>query len=244
MWGDNEYLQEARLNDQLTIARLTAENDALRAQLRSKDDMLQSLQMAILDIPSGNSVSVQHPKRGSHITRSDRFDVNMVGFAANDRLTKAVALRYGNKPLVLQTPCVLVPFGMSCWPPGAEHPRRSVQLCLAYDQDFGARMRKLDQRAREEGGEDTTYMSFIKETSHGITMRVNVPADDAPDSVVAFDSSRTRISVGECLSPGAIIVAIIRCNGMWHTQAKCGLSWTMVQVRHESRGLDSYSFKE
>jgi hypothetical protein len=242
MWAyDSDYLQEARLNDQLTIARLTAENEALRAQLRSKDAMLQSLQMAILDIPSDDKKEVSNKQR-VHVTRSDRFDVDLIEFAANGRLTKAVALKYGDRPLVLQTPCVLVPFGVSCWPPGAEHPRRSVQLCLAYDPDFGARMRKMDKRAMDEGG--STYMSFIKETSHGVTMRVNIPSDDAPDSVVAFDASRTRISVGECLLPGAIIVAIIRCNGMWHTQDKCGLSWTMVQVRHESRGLDSYSFKE
>ena len=259
MEEEKDSIEILLLKSQRDIARLTSENEALRAQLRAKDEMLMCLQSSILfqDLnqqPPSAPISKKESPPTRVVIPATNFDAGRVHFDHND--ARAIAISYDKHALIIQTPVMSVPFGVNTWTTGPVC-RRYVQLAMVappaiktgkgHDMSFMDKLIEFDRRACEKaygllgGNCGIVHVPCIK---HGAQLTIRVRIPEKSSDCLAFDSRRQRVADAEqCLSAGSEVVALIRCNGVWLTNERCGLSWTLVQVRQEkSPGLHEYAF--
>ena len=220
------------------ISALVAENASLRAKLQTSQlmtDMLQE-QMLMTDSTPRRKGTGQQPLMASQFKGGD------IVIGNGSRLTRAVVLSLGALPLVVQTPPMMVPFGTY-----DTKSRLCVRLAFRLEERSGRAFQKqlavLERRVSDHftAGEKLRFVPGI-----GIkdgTLRAGVSVGDCR----AYDEKQQVMDVRKCLSMGNVVIAILKCNGIWFEEQRFGLSWSVLQVKLQSTGmtgLEGYAFQD
>jgi hypothetical protein len=225
-------LLEQLLECQEQNARLRRENEALQKSLESKDALLQSLQNSLLS--ESHTRHASRKKRAPDIATPSTFRASSVSFSEGDKaLTRAVAIKGG--PLYLQTSPVEVPYGVSRWGDG----RRSVALAFPSDARLLVELQRLQAAVASAFQSDgREFVPFLRPHGGSSALRVNVS-----EAAKTFGADRETTAMEACLAAGAWVVAIVSCQGVWFTDAKFGVTWSLVQAR-KTAVFSEYAFVE
>jgi uncharacterized protein (UPF0335 family) len=205
------------------VTQLESENATLRKQLQAKDEMLDILQEGLLR----DTMTIRRPKKLNIVAAKD-IDTNLISTSFIPNTTMA-SMDYDNAPLMIQTPCMESVFGITSW-----EGRKSILLSATSEQGrvFLNRLQDIE-RVIEKSLQNKNLISVVKDvSSHGLCFRVGLPKNESND-LRAFDSSRKSMSLDKCLAKGSNLTALIRCNGIWYSDQRCGVSWSLLQVRQE-----------
>lgn len=226
-----EEVLEQLLECQEQIAQLRRENEALQKSLESKDALLQSLQDSLL-----SETKPLRPRK--NIATPASFRAGDVRFSDGDKaLTRAMAIKNG--PLLLQTTPAYVPYGISQW-----NDRKSTLLVFEPDARVLLELRQMQTLVADKYGLDgREFVPFLRSHQGALSaLRVGL----SKPSGMAFDLDRRPVTMEACVSPGAWVAAIVSCQGVWFTESKFGMSWTLVQVQRTvpKQSLTEYAFTE
>jgi hypothetical protein len=235
-----EELRELLLNYQAKISDLVSENTMLKNQISSKDIMLDALQSSLMyETTSSNSKRVARVD----VVKSAKFKANDIIFKSESKgITKAVPIHYQieNKPLLVQTPVMDIPFGISTW-------KDKQSICLGFPDNlscalFLKEVNMLQDRIQNCFNDKLVFVPFIKiNGNYRPTMRVDIPKDT---KCLAFDHTQKAMDINSCLMKGTKVRSILKCNGIWFTEIKYGMSWSLLQVRQEAPALCEYAFQD
>lgn len=247
---DALHLELLELKDRLQS--LENENATLRAQLHNSRELTDVLQERMLmltddDVPE----SLRHGHRTAS-SRSSYTPLTASQFKAEDvvitesKLTKAVELMRDEGPLIVQTPPMMCPFGMQD-PKPSNRTRTCVRFALRpgpgrlFQQQLSA-LEDVVRRRYLRSQPDLRFASCLG--AQDGTLRTNVSLGDCR----AFDDKQAPLDVRTCLQAGNVVVAILRCNGVWFTEdARFGIAWSVLQVKRLScaiAGLGQYAFQD
>lgn len=251
---DALHVELLELKDRLQ--RLESENATLRAQLSSSRELTDVLQGRMLmmtddDVPE----SLRHGHRAASSKGAYAYTpLTSSQFRAEDvvitesKLTKAVELKLDNAPLIVQTPPMMCPFGMQ---DSAKQSNRSSRACVRFALRPGpGRLFQQQLTALE----DAVKGRFLR-SQPGLRFASCLGAQDGTlrtsvslGECRAFDDKQAPLDVRTCLQAGNVVVAILRCNGVWFTDdARFGIAWSMLQVKRLScaiAGLGQYAFRD
>lgn len=237
MEDDGQLLLTELLRVQEENACLTREIEVLRHQLQSKDQLLDSLQCAVMAVGETASATPRRGGKGrAQVVKGEALDTTAIRICKST-LTNVYQVSYGDaKDFVIQTPVASVPFGLD----GAQ-PRRHVTL--KFSCAFVDKLVDIQERVRAAVTSSTdVFVPFVRDDGN---VRVALAS-----SCCAYDAEGRAMDVANCLQPGASVECILRCNGVWHTRvgqegaSRMGLSWSLLQVRCRAAGLDvsKYAF--
>lgn len=210
------------------------------------------------------------------IIQAKEFDIKHVRLGklrTLDNGGKIVYVEYKGKPLLVQTPKLKAPFGLSNW-----EGKYSIDLSLAgYDGSnesaaaFFKALSALDDFMLEEGMQNgmawfkrkmpnkdvvdalyTRNVKFAKDKNTGEitdkyppTFKIAVPHRDGQFQCDVFDVKREKVNLAEVEAKGAKVSAIAQCLGIWVAGGKFGCSWKVVQLRIEPQaGINGYAFRD
>lgn len=240
-----EHIQQQLLDCQQIIQNLTQENAALKQQIHSKDALMDNLQLLLMcQEPSEESSS---RKKRLHVQMGNDFRADDVAF--DDAISRVVGVSMKDtcSPVVIQTPAMTCPFGISTWNDTKQRPKHSVQLAFhpmvaGPSSSFLTEMTKLQDRlSRRWATAPRVFVPFLRSYAGGDAM-IRVALSGSGESL-AYNCDKQRIGIEQCVYSGATVSAIIRCNGVWFTDDKFGMSWSLLQVRLV-RDLNEYAFTD
>jgi len=185
-----------------------------------------------------------------------------------------VYLKYTGMPkLVIQTPIVSAPFGLSSL---TDDKTGAVKYSLdvsfrGMDEDpkiaqFHDKMKELDEMLIDEGVKNSAawfgrkvskeviqefYRPLVKPAKdpekYAPTMKFKLMAGRSGDlNVECFDATKQLVNVKDALVPGSKVQAILECNKVWFVnKTMFGISWNLVQLRIQpSDKIAGFSFME
>jgi hypothetical protein len=186
---------------------------------------------------------------------------------------KVVYVNYKDRPLILQTPKLKAPFGLSNW-----EGKYSLDLSLAgYDGSventttFFNVLSQLDEFMLEQGlangmswfkrkmaSKDvvdalyTRNVKFPKDRTTGEitdkyppTFKLSLPTRDGKFQCDAYDVKREKVDLSAIELKGGKITALAQCLGLWVAGGKFGCSWKVIQLRVEPQeALTGYAFRD
>jgi Family of unknown function (DUF5871) len=203
----------------------------------------------------------------------DIKNVRLGNLRTLDNGGKIVYVNYKGKPLIIQTPKLKAPFGLSNW-----EGKYSIDLSLSgYDGSnesaatFFRALTALDESMLDEGMANgmawfkrkmpskdvvdalyTRNVKFSKDKNTGEitdkyppTFKVALPFRDGKFQCDVYDGSRNKIELGDIEVKGAKVTAIAQCLGLWVAGGKFGCSWKVVQLRVEPpEAINGYAFRD
>lgn len=212
----------------------------------------------------------------SSIVLAKNFDIRHVrlgSLRALDNGGKIVYVNYKGKPLVMQTPKLKAPFGVSNW-----EGKFSIDLSLnGHDGSnesvtaFFNALSALDEFLLEEGMQNgmawfkrklpnkevvdalyTRNVKFPKDKSTGEitdkyppTFKLSLPHREGKFQCEAYDVTRNRIELSDIELKGGKVTAIAQCLGIWVAGGKFGCTWKVVQLRCEPQeAINGYAFRD
>ncbi len=186
---------------------------------------------------------------------------------------KIVYINYKGKPLILQTPKLKSPFGLSNW-----EGKYSIDMSLAgYDgtnenvTSFYKALSAIDDLLMEEGMQNgmawfkrkisskdvvdalyTRNVKFSKDKATGEftdkyppTFKVAIPRRDDAFQCDVYDASRNKIDLNNVEVKGAKVTVLAQCLGVWLAGGKFGCSWKVIQLRVEPQeSIHGYAFRD
>jgi hypothetical protein len=187
---------------------------------------------------------------------------------------KIVYLSYNEKPLVLQTPEMVAPYGMSKWDNDGKGPAKYT-LDLSFKgmdtrdllkkfytslQEFDSNMVKGGLQHSEEWFKkkyqsaevvEALYTCVVrrsKDDKYPPTFKMTVPYDNNTGEfrVKVFDKvSKKQVDLNDVNLKGAKVTALVQCTGVWIAGGKFGTTWKVVQLRVEqSAKITEYAFRD
>lgn len=187
---------------------------------------------------------------------------------------KVVYLSYNDKPLVLQTPEMVAPYGLSKWDNEGKGPAKYT-LDLSFKgmdtrdllkkfhkslQDFDANMIKSGLEHSEEWFKKkynskevvealyTCVLRRAKDNKYPDTFKMTVPYDNNTGEFKCkvFDkTTKEQLDVNSVNFKGAKVTALVQCTGGWIAGGKFGSTWKIIQLRVEqSAKITEYAFKD
>lgn len=201
------------------------------------------------------------------------FDISNLTLGGTKDLSnggKTVYIAYKGDPLRVQTPEMVLPFGLTAWPkPDVGPPEKySIEPSFASMESrapvarFYEMLKAMDQRLLEEGMAhspawfkrqhksldvtEAVYTPIVKarrDNAYPPVFKVGIPFYDGEIKCDVFDDKRNRINLLEHELKGAKVTAIIQCTGIWLAAGKFGCSWKAVQLRVVPRAsIKGYAF--
>jgi hypothetical protein len=204
------------------------------------------------------------------------FDIKHIKLGALRTLDnggKVVYVNYKGSPLIIQTPKLKAPFGLSNW-----EGKYSVDLSLSgYDGSiegvttFFNVLSQLDEQMLEQGMANgmawfkrkmastdvvdalyTRNVKFPKDRNTGEitdkyppTFKLSIPTRDGKFQVDAYDVKKEKIDISSVELKGAKITALAQCLGLWVAGGKFGCSWKVIQLRVEPlESIQGYAFHD
>lgn len=200
----------------------------------------------------------------SNILRISDINLDEITFSTPKNLEnggKSIALYHKGKPLILQTPNMVAPYGLSRYPndKGGDD---KVSLDVSFKdgngvQEFLELLKKLDKKILEEAFENSTswlkkkhgalnvvealYTPLVKyaknkDTGEIIdkyppTLKMSIPFKSGTYGVEIFDNNREKVDMGEIELRNANVTSIIQCNGVWVAGGKFGCKFRAVQIK-------------
>ncbi len=217
-------------------ASLARENDVLRQRLDSKNAMLDTLQSAMLEDDTSQSLgrsrgSSRREGKGSCVVRADELRPEDVR-VQKSALTNVHQICYGDGvPLVVQTPRGYVPYGLDVSEGGRRH------VALRFPEDFTRTLLSIHRLA--EAAVADAAAEFVPSVRRDGAVRVAVAS-----TCTAYDVEGGAMPLEGCLVRDASVEGILRCNGVWHAGGRQGLSWSLLQVRSAGADMSRYAFKD
>lgn len=201
-------------------------------------------------------------------------NVKLSKLRALDNGGKVVYLSYNDKPLVLQTPEMTAPYGMSKWDNEGKGPAKYT-LDLSFKgmdtrdllkkfhkslQEFDANMITGGLANSEEwfkkkyGSKEvvealyTYVLRRSKDDKYPPTFKMTVPIDSTTGEFrcKAFDkNTKEPLDLSKVNLKGAKITSLVQCTGVWIAGGKFGTTWKVVQLRVEqSAKITEYAFRD
>lgn len=203
----------------------------------------------------------------------DMKNVRLGSLKTLDNGGKVVYINYKNHPLIIQTPKLKAPFGLSNW-----ENKYSLDLSLnGYEGSqestamFYKALNGLDEFMLEQGLQNgmawfkkkmaskevvdalyTRNVKFSKDRATGEitdkyppTFKLPVPNRDGKFQVDVYDANRNNIDLASVDLKGAKVTAIAQCLGLWLAGGKFGCSWKIIQLKVEPQEtISGYAFKD
>lgn len=176
---------------------------------------------------------------------------------------KMVYLSYNDKPLVIQTPELVAPYGLSKWDnDGKSAAKYSLDLSFKgmdskeHIAKFYKAMQEFDSSMVEQGlkhSEEwfkksykskevvealyTCVLRRSKDDKYPPTLKMTVPVDmntgDFKCKVFDKRPPHGNLDLNTINLKGAKVTAIVQCTGVWIAGTKFGTTWKVVQLRVE-----------
>ena len=187
---------------------------------------------------------------------------------------KVVYLNYTDKPLVLQTPEMSAPYGMSKWDNDGKGPAKYT-LDLSFKgmdsrellKKFHDALHEFDQHLIKAGlahSEEyfkkkytssdvvealyTPTLRRSKDDKYPPTLKMTLPHDQATGEFrcKVFDkTTKAPLDLNKVNLKGAKVTALVQCTGVWIAGGKFGTTWKVVQLRVEqSAKITDYAFRD
>ena len=183
-----------------------------------------------------------------------------------------VYIKYNSLPkIVLQTPTVSAPFGMSTY---TDEKTGAVKYSLDISfrgmesdpkiQEFHDKMQSIDETLIKEGVSHSKewfgkkmskeviqefYRPLVKPSKdpdkYAPTMKLKIQtARDGSVAVDAYDTQKNKVNITDALVSGIKIQGLLEANSIWFVGKNMyGISWRLVQVKiHKSDKLSGFSF--
>lgn len=155
-------------------------------------------------------------------------------------------------PLVVQTPEMYCPFGMTNWADKGP-PSWSFELSFKDMEDrpnlarFAENLQALDTAVIEAGQKNSQAWfkkrynnseilrelytpTFKTHEKYPSRMKVKVPVRDNEFTCEVFNAKGERIELEGLEMKGARVTAIIQCTGVWMAGPKFGVTWKLIQM--------------
>ena len=185
-----------------------------------------------------------------------------------------VYIKYNSLPkIVLQTPTVSAPFGMSTY---TDEKTGAVKYSLDISfrgmesdpkiQEFHDKMKSIDETLIQEGVSHSKewfgkkmskeviqefYRPLVKQSKnpekYAPTMKIKIPtARDGSVTVDAYDTHKNKVDITEAMVSGIKIQGLLEANSVWFVGKNMyGISWRLIQVKiHKSDNISGFSFIE
>jgi len=186
---------------------------------------------------------------------------------------KIIYVSYGGKPLIFQTPEMVVPFGMNKW----DGDKYTLDLSFKGKetrenlQMFFNGLAELDKTLVKAGLDNcqtwfkkkyssidvvealyTPTIKYAKDKMTGEitdkyppTFKLNLPYRDGAFNCEVYDKSKNLVDLNTMETKGSKVSAIIKCMGIWIAGGKYGCSFRVMQMRvTPPPNLKGYAFKE
>lgn len=174
----------------------------------------------------------------------------------------------GTKRVMIQTPEVAVPFGVSPYMDNnGEVQSYSIDLSFRGADvdprmaDFQARMRRLDevlldtavQRSKEWFGKAQSkdvVAEFLRklvkdprDPKYAPTMKVKVPIINGAPASLFYNENREPVGI-DYVTKGSTVKMILELSSVWFVNKTFGVTWKLMQAVVVTRagGLDTYAF--
>ena len=171
---------------------------------------------------------------------------------------KMVYLNYEGEPLVVQTPELVLPFGLNAWPRenesdgGGQPQKYTLEMAIQgpSTKRFLDMLTDLDQKLLEEGMKnslawwkkqhksvdvtDAVYKRIVKNNpnnDHPPLFKANIPVRDGKIMCDVFDGDKNPIDITCTRTKGARAMAIVQCTGVWLAGGNFGCTWKVLQLR-------------
>lgn len=201
-------------------------------------------------------------------------NVKLSKLRALDNGGKVVYLSYNDKPLVIQTPEMVAPYGMSKWDNEGKGPakytldlsfkgmesRDLLKKFLKSLQDFDAKMiadgleRSEELFKKKYNSKDVVeaLYTFVvrrsKDDKYPPTFKMTVPYDNNTGEFTCkvFDKvTKEQLDFNSVNLKGAKVTSLVQCTGVWVAGGKFGTTWKVIQLRVEqSARITEYAFKD
>lgn len=186
---------------------------------------------------------------------------------------KVVYLSYTDKPLILQTPEMSAPFGLSKWDNDGKGPakytldlsfkgidsRDSLKQFHKALSDFDNHLVKAGLDHSEEWFKKkfsskevvealyTCVLRKPKDDKYPSTFKMTVPYDNNMNEFrcKVFDKATKKlVDMNSVNMKGAKVTALVQCTGLWIAGSKFGSTWKVVQLRVEQVAkITDYAFQ-
>jgi hypothetical protein len=187
---------------------------------------------------------------------------------------KTVYVSYNGAPLVLQTPEMVAPYGMSKWDNDGKGPAKYT-LDLSFKgmdtrdhlktfnnalQDFDSLLVNgglsnsdewFKKKITSKDVVEALYTCVLrrsKDDKYPPTFKMTVPCDPSTGDFrcKVFDkNTKDPLDLTKVNLKGARVTAIVQCTGIWIAGGKFGSTWKIVQLRVEQTAkITEYAFKE
>ena len=213
----------------------------------------------------------------NNIILSKNLDVSAISYEPakkNAMGGNVVPLKFqGSSKIVLQTPVVSAPFGLSTF---TDDKTGAVKYSLDISfrgmeedpriQQLHDKMAEIDNALIEEGVKNSKewfgkkmsrevlenfYRPLVKPakdpTKYAPTMKIKVMTDRTGDiSCDAYDHTKQKVKLDEALVSGSKVQVILECSSVWFVgKTMYGISWRLLQVRIQKNDkIAGFSFIE
>jgi hypothetical protein len=201
-------------------------------------------------------------------------DVTFEPVKKNSLGGNVVYIKYNSNPkIVLQTPSVTAPFGLSTY---TDEKTGTVKYSIDISfrgmetdpkiQEFHDKMHDIDEMLIKEGVSHSKewfgkkmsqeviqefYRPLVKPSKnpekYAPTMKLKLQtARDGSVAVDAYDHQKQKVDIKNALVPGIRIQGLLEANSIWFVGKNMyGISWRLVQVKiHKSDKISGFSFIE
>lgn len=187
---------------------------------------------------------------------------------------KVVYISYNEKPIILQTPEMIAPYGMSKWDNDGKGPAKYTLDLSFKGMDSRDTLKKFHTSLTDfdsflvNGGlvnseewfkkkytsKDvvealyTCSLRRSKDDKYPPTFKMTIPYDHSTNEFrcKVFDkNTKELVNLNTVNLKGAKVTSLVQCTGVWIAGGKFGSTWKVVQLRVEQTSkITDYAFRE
>lgn len=202
------------------------------------------------------------------------FDVSQITYSEPrvlDNGGKVVYVSFNKKKLIMQTPEMMAPFGLSKWNnEGKANDKYSLDLSFKGRDTrevlnkFYDGLKSFDKKLVEDGLNHcqtwlkkqyksldvvealyTPIVKHAKDDKYPPTFKLSLPHNGSQFTCDVYDGNRNLVDIANLETKGARVSAIIQCVGIWIAGSKYGCSWKVLQMKiTPPSSIKGYAFKE
>jgi hypothetical protein len=202
------------------------------------------------------------------------FDVSLITYSEPrvlDNGGKVVYVSFNKKKLIMQTPEMMAPFGLSKWNnEGKANDKYSLDLSFKGRDSrevlnkFYDGLKSFDKKLVEDGLNHcqawlkkqyksldvvealyTPIVKHAKDDKYPPTFKLSLPHNGSQFTCDVYDGNRNLVDIANMETKGARVSAIIQCVGIWIAGSKYGCSWKVLQMKiTPPSSIKGYAFKE
>jgi hypothetical protein len=202
------------------------------------------------------------------------FDASQITYSEPrvlDNGGKVVYVSFNKKKLIMQTPEMMAPFGLSKWNnEGKANDKYSLDLSFKGRDTrevlnkFYDGLKSFDKKLVEDGLNHcqtwlkkqyksldvvealyTPIVKHAKDDKYPPTFKLSLPHNGSQFTCDVYDGNRNLVDIANLETKGARVSAIIQCVGIWIAGSKYGCSWKVLQMKiTPPSSIKGYAFKE